>query len=119
MGRRRDETSSEDDESSTSDSDSEYSSSDDSRGSTSSASSSSVDLDSNSESEDDGNYEVGFWQSLRAVLPWTEEGKEVKTHGIDCVHRSVLAYDSVMFTAKSVEQWRYQKVLLLAKLRCP
>lgn len=30
-----------------------------------------------SHATDGENLEVGFWESLKAILPWTEEGKEV------------------------------------------
>lgn len=83
MGKRRDEdsSSSESDESS-SDGDSDdgsSSGSSESDGSSSGISDYSTDSNGSAGSgSDDENFEVGFWQSIKAVLPWTEEAKEVK-----------------------------------------
>lgn len=51
-------------------------------GSSSSESGSGSDSDSIGQDFKDGsqdeNFEVGFWDSLKAVLPWTELGREVR-----------------------------------------
>lgn len=78
--------SSSDDESS---SDSTSSSGSDSSSGSSSSDSSTSESDSGSSSDDgddgnenkgseDENFELGFWESVKAVLPWTEIGKEAR-----------------------------------------
>lgn len=66
-------------------SDSDSSGSDDGSDSSSSSSSSgSDDAKSGSESGSGGDsgdgapLEVGFWQSMKAVMPWTKEGEEAR-----------------------------------------
>lgn len=34
--------------------------------------------DSDDSDGEDENFELGFWESLKAVLPWTAAGKEVR-----------------------------------------
>lgn len=87
MGRRQDEDSSsdeDDDDSSSSSGGSSTSNSNDSA--TDSSSNDSSSSSSGSEGEDseihvdeNENFEVGFWQSLKGVMPWTDEGREVNT----------------------------------------
>lgn len=96
MGRHQDQDSSseEDDDSSSNSSRSSSSSttnSDDSRTDSnsndpSSTSSGSGSDDSGSQNDGNENFEVGFWQSLKAVMPWTNEGKEVNL----CLTKSTL-----------------------------
>lgn len=76
---RDDDDSSSDASSSGSDSSSGSSSSDSST-SESESGSSGDDGDDTSEAEELENekFELGFWESVKAVLPWTEIGKEVR-----------------------------------------
>lgn len=73
-------SSSEDDSSSSSGSSSSGSSSASSSSSGSSSSSSSDDSDTSGaeDGDEDENFEIGFWESFKAALPWTELGKEVR-----------------------------------------
>lgn len=76
-------SSSEDDGSGSSDSsdgddDSSSRGSSSSRSSSSEGSSGSDDDDGREEGSEDENFEVGFWDSLRAVLPWTEAGAKAR-----------------------------------------
>ncbi len=117
--------SSSDDDSSGSSSGSGSSSDDSSSGGSNSSSGSSgsesgSESDSESQSDDfedgsqDENFEVGFWDSLKAVLPWTELGREVREKaGVGwrwsgmCYGQSNCRYykDKCFVVGKVVESW--------------
>lgn len=68
-------------DSSDEDDDSSSSGSSSSRSSSSDSGSGSDDDHDREEGSEDENFELGFWDSLKAVLPWTEAGAKARENG--------------------------------------